>query len=183
MDESRTHVHASDPGQFTASIRQHVSVFSFRYMDNRAEFIARIEQCVGCNLPQPLTARTLLLAGANTPGVLVWRSPTESLLLTPDSTVAERVNALQPSADGCVVDLSGSLSIVQCTGHRLHDVLARLGGSGILPSVGEAKRGRWADVPALALCLREGDCQILTEYYYAPHLLEWARQAAASVFC
>ena len=63
------------------------------------------------------------------------------------------------------------------------EIAPRQGGVGTMPAVGEAKRGRFADLPAVALCVREGECGILIEHYYAEHLLDWIRQPARALDC
>jgi hypothetical protein len=84
-----------------------------------------------------------------------------------------------PSSDGCALDMTGAFSLVTCSGPEIAAVFARLGDPGTLPSINEAKRGRLAEFPALAFCVRERECHILIERYYARHLEEWIQQAAS----
>ena len=111
--------------------------------------------------------------------MLAWRSPTETVLIARKGEVGAVLDELPPSSDGYALDMTGPFSLVTCCGPQIASVFARLGGPGTLPGVGEAKRGRIAEVPGLAICVREGECHILVEHYYGHHLNEWIRQGAA----
>lgn len=177
MDDARAGIQTTDPDLFRFSLAYPVPAISLRYFDANAEFVSRIQLVTGCELPGPLEARETSLPPTADGGVLAWRSPTETLLLAANVSALAAFDGLPASADGCAIDLTGAFSRFTCAGRELGAVFARLGGTGIFPGPGEAKRGRLADMPAFALSVREGECLILVEHYYARHLGEWIRQA------
>src|SRR3984893_16159117 len=96
--------------------------------------------------------------------LLAWRSPTETLCLTASAARLSDLEAkLAGPADGCRVNLSGGLQVLRVTGERISDLLTRLGGTASIPRPGEARRSRMADVPVLALSLREGETLLVVD--------------------
>ena len=146
---------------------------SLRYFDSAGDFATAVRAATECSLPDTLHA----LEGAFGAIVLAWRGPTETLLLTPS---AARLAALETSlgahTDGCLVNLSGALSVLRVLGEPCAELLGRLGGSGCVPGAGEARRARLADVPVLAVSLRAGDTWLVVDRGYAPHLHGWIRE-------
>jgi sarcosine oxidase gamma subunit len=107
---------------------------------------------------------------------LAWRSPTETLCLSrTEQRLLELKDALAGATDGCLVELTGGLSVVHVGGERIEALLCRLGGSACVPARGEARRSRMADVPVLALCLRPAAVQLVLDRAYTEHLLGWIR--------
>jgi len=146
-----------------------VPVAALRCFSPAGEFAGRL-RASGLALPgtgQAREERGLILA---------WRSPTDTLCLAPAAdSLTDLARALAGAADGCLVDLSGALALVQLSGERIADLVCRLGGSASLPRPGEARRSRLADVPVLALCLQEGEVWLLVERGFGEHLLGWVR--------
>ena len=128
-------------------------------------------RATGVTLPQTGQARQ---SGREL--VLAWRSPTETLCL---ATTPEALQGLRQSAagaaDGSFVELTGALAIVELAGERIADLLCRLGGTASQPLSGESRRSRMADVPVLALSVREGEVCLVIERTFAEHLLGWIR--------
>jgi sarcosine oxidase gamma subunit len=144
---------------------------SLRYFTASGEFAAALARDAGTPLPAPGAA--VGSAGL----VLAWRTPTETLCLARDAArLGELRAALAPAGDGCLVELTGGLSLVSLAGARIGDLLCRIGSSDSLPRPGEARRSRMADVPVLALCLTPGEVELLVERAFAPHLLGWIRE-------
>ncbi len=90
-------------------------------------------------------------------------------------SIEELAARLAEVPGGQVVDLRGGLTALRLEGARAGEFLSRLGGFGTVPQPGEARRGRLADVPVLALSLRPGEIQLVVDRAYAAHLLDWVR--------
>lgn len=151
-----------------ADVPLHVA--TLRYFDAAGAFAAAVTVAAAVPLPAPLTAavgRSLVLA---------WLSPTETLALCADGArLGELAAQLAEVPGGQVVDLRGGLAALRLEGAGGGEFLSRLGGFGTVPAVGEARRGRLADVPVLAISLRAGEIQLVVDRAYAAHLLEWVR--------
>jgi len=180
MDESGLTDISPDSAQFRALIVRHVAALSVRYLDTGSTFVEQVQQRLRCRLPRPLEAIEWAETGSAAKLTMAWRSPTETLVLGGRTEVLSGPGGLPESRDGWVVDMTGAWVVIRCGGSRLEEVFARLGGPGTLPAVGQAKGGRLAELPALALCVREGECEIVIEHYYAAHLLAWIRQAVCA---
>jgi len=110
--------------------------------------------------------------------------PTETLALSfpehePQLEALTRQLAQIPG--GQVIDLSGGFKAFRLRGARLAEVLARLGGAGLMPQIGAACRGRFADVPVLALGVRAGEVLLVADRAWAAHLLGWLRVTLADM--
>ena len=146
---------------------------TLRYFEPRGAFAAAVREATGAALPQPLEATQ----SADGHLTLAWRSPTETLLLTPSTERLAQLEARLASVpDGCLVNLSGGLEVLRVTGERLAELLSRLGGTASVPRPGEARRSRLADVPVLALSVRLGEALLLVDRAYAEHLIGWIRE-------
>jgi heterotetrameric sarcosine oxidase gamma subunit len=145
-------------------------VASVRYFDAGGAFAAALTLAAGIPLPRPLAAA----AGRSL--VLAWLGPRETLALCTDGARLEELAAqLAEVPGGQVVDLRGGLTALRLEGARAGEFLGRLGGFGTVPLPGEARRGRLADVPVLALSLRPGEIQLVVDRAYAAHFLGWVR--------
>jgi heterotetrameric sarcosine oxidase gamma subunit len=167
---------------------------SLRYFATDGAVAAAVSAVTGATLPGNLQAKQ---AGAvarsgtgeaavtrplETDWTLAWRSPDETLCFTRDGArLAELQTRVAGAADGCLVDLSSGLTVMRVSGERVAELLCRLGGTASVPSVGEARRSRLADVPVLALCVREGETLLVLDRSYAPHLLGWIRETLADL--
>ncbi len=146
-----------------------VPVAALRYFSPAGDFAGRL---LTSGLALPETGEALERHGL----ILAWRSPTDTLCLAPAAhSLTDLARTLAGAADGCLVDLSGALALVQLAGERIADLVCRLGGSASLPRPGEARRSRMADVPVLALCRQEGEVWLLVERGFGEHLLGWVR--------
>jgi hypothetical protein len=156
-----------------ACVEETMQVATLRYLTRSGAFAHALEAAMGTTLPEPLEARAVFDAQL----VLAWRSPTETLCVTRSaSRLAELGTRVAAAADGCLVDLRGGMRIVRLTGLRITDLLCRLGGTGVVPAPGEARRGRLADVPVLALSVRAGETLLAVDRAYLPHLTAWIRE-------
>lgn len=149
---------------------------TLRYFSRAGAFASAVRDATGLALPDTQQAA----ATADGQLILAWRRPTETLCLTPDAARLGQLAArLADSADGCFVNLTGSLKAVCVSGERTTDLLCRLGGTASVPQAGETRRSRLADVPVVALRVKEAETLLLVDRGYAPHLLGWIRETLA----
>jgi sarcosine oxidase gamma subunit len=118
----------------------------------------------------------------DTTALLAWRSPTETLVLCREgfSGVLDGLAAaLDGALDACLVDQSGGIWVLRLRGPRVADLLRRLGATTAVPSLGECRIGRLAEITVASLSVREGEVLLLVERLYADHLLGWIRETIA----
>jgi sarcosine oxidase gamma subunit len=173
MDE-RNALHAPlAPGGPSVSVDESLQVAALRYFERAGDFAAAVRASTGLALPGPLEA----VAAEGGEPILAWRSPTETCCVTGSAMWLSRLAAqLAGAPHGCLVDLSGGLKVVRVSGERSADLLCRLGGSGCVPQTAQARRGRLADVPVLALAVRPQETLLVVDRAYLPHLLGWIRE-------
>lgn len=146
-------------------------VATVRYFDAGGAFAAALTHAAGVPVPGPLAAA----AGRSL--VLAWLGPRETLALCADGARLEELAAqLSEVPGGHVVDLRGGLTALRLEGPGAGELLGRLGGFGTVPQPGEARRGRLADVPVLAISLRPREIELVVDRAYAAHLLDWVRR-------
>jgi len=145
---------------------------TLRYFGGDGAFAAALREVSGVALPEVLRATSA--RGGEI--ILAWRSPTETLLLAGELALSELEARLAQAADGCLVNLTGGLKVLRVTGEGIPDLLCRLGGTGSIPQLGEARRSRMADVPVLVLSVRPGEALLLVDRAYAEHLMGWIRE-------
>ena len=156
----------------TVRVDETTQAAALRYFVRGGAFAAALQDSVGV-LPEGLQAAETRDGAL----ILAWRSPTETLVLTGDPARLSDLEArVAQAADGCLVNLSGGLRVLRLTGERISDLLCRLGGTGSIPRPGEARRGRMADVPVLALCVRAGETLLVVDRAYAEHLMGWVHE-------
>jgi heterotetrameric sarcosine oxidase gamma subunit len=159
-------------GGITVRADERSQAAALRYFDARGEFAAAVREALGVTPPEVQRA-------VETPAgqLLAWRSPTETLLLAQSASHLSQIEVqLARAAGGCLVNLSGGLRVLRVTGEHIEELLCRLGGSDCVPAVGEARRGRLADVPVLLVSLRLGEALLVVERVYAEHLAGWIRE-------
>ena len=109
--------------------------------------------------------------------VLAWRSPSETLCLAgSERALAELRHCVEGAADGCLVVLTGALTLMRLQGERTQDLLVRLGGSATVPAAGDSRRGRLGDIAVLALRPTAGETWLVVESGLAEHLWGWISQ-------
>jgi hypothetical protein len=156
-----------------ASVEEAMAVATLRYFDRGGSFAETVQAVTGAVLPGPLTAAELSDAQL----ILAWRSPTETLCIAASpARLAELLSRLAGAAEGCAVDLTGGVRIVRLTGARIADLLCRLGGAASVPAAGEARRSRMADVPVLAVAVRNDETLLAVDRGHLAHLLAWIRE-------
>jgi len=145
---------------------------TLRYFDVAGPFAA----AVGTPLPAPLRA-TVMEGGL----VLAWLRPTETLAFSEDAApIAELSERLTQATGGHVVELTGGLEAFRLRGSRVAELLSRLGSTAIGLGVGEARRGRFADVSVLVVCVRAEEVLLVVDRAYAEHLRGWVEATLAN---
>lgn len=156
------------PG-LTVQLAQGLHMASLRHFA-AAPLAALLLETTGAGLPRPQQA----CQGADAQVTLAWRSPSETLVLSGAVEVLQQLaEKLKASDEACLVDLSAAFKIVRLCGPRGSDLLCRLGGTGLIPNVGEAHRGRLCDVAVLAVSVCEGETWLVLDRAYLPHVLGW----------
>jgi sarcosine oxidase gamma subunit len=155
-------------------------VASLRYFDMADRFVATVREFLGSPLPAPLSALRIESRPNDARFILLWRSPTETLLLSYDSAAfAELDERAAPEMDGCMVVQTGGIRVLRVMGPKARDLLLRLGSATAIPALGEARTGRLAELQVLCACVQAGEYLLLVERAYANHLLGWIRATAA----
>jgi hypothetical protein len=156
-----------------ACVEETTAVATLRYFDRVGPFAQALQATTGAALPGPLAAAELPDAQL----ILAWRSPTETLCVARSpARLAELLARLAGAAEGCAVDLTGGVRIVRLTGARSADLLSRLGGAASVPAAGESRLSRLADVPVLALSVRNDETLLAVDRGHLAHLLAWVRE-------
>ena len=160
-------------------VQRQVEVASLRYFDAADRFAATVSEFLGGPMPAPLRALRIDAAfGARF--ILLWRSPTETLLLSYDpAALAELDQRVASEVDGCVVIQTGGIRVLRVAGPKARDLLLRLGSVAAIPALGEARTGRLAELQVLTACVQAGEYLLLVERVYANHLLDWIRATVA----
>ena len=161
---------------------ERIHVVSLRYFDPRGAFSHTVSRVVGLELPNICHAS--VVAGGMGPHrtILAWRSPTETLLLSDKTTLIEQLEAAAVThPDGCIVELTGGVCVLQADGEAVPELFSRIGGQATLPGLGEARRSRLADVPVLALQVQPGKILLILDRVYVDHLMTWIRATVADL--
>jgi sarcosine oxidase gamma subunit len=168
-------------GGLSVRVQRQVEVASLRYFDAADRFLATVRGFLGGPMPAPLRAlRAEARVGGAPSFILLWRSPTETLLLSYDPTaLAELDERVASEVDGCMVVQTGGIRVLRVAGPKARDLLLRLGSASALPALGEARTGRLAELQVLTACVQAGEYLLLVERVYANHLLDWIRATVA----
>lgn len=181
MDSLRPAHSAIEAVGLSVSVDDAFLAASLRYFDSHGGFATAVREAVGRPLPEPLRAIRAELA-TNPKVTLVWRSPTETLLLCKDAQAFVQLERrLAAAADGCMVDQTGGIRVVRVRGPKTDDLLARLGENCVAPGMGEARTGRLAELQVTALRIEAGEVLLLVDRVYAEHLLEWIAVTAGDL--
>ena len=174
MDNLRAAPSAIEADGLCVIVDREYLAASLRYFDSQGSFAAILRNALGAPLPEPLRAIRSEAPVNSVPFILVWRSPTESLLLSKDPPAfAQLEGEFAAAADGCMVNQTGGLCVVRVQGRRTDDLLTRLGANSAIPGIGEARTGRFAELQATAVRFAADEVLLIVERVYADHLLEW----------
>jgi heterotetrameric sarcosine oxidase gamma subunit len=118
---------------------------------------------------------------------LIWRSPSEILLLTEDPTLASVLLAARlpaPRALACALDLSSGTLHLVLQGSGVHALLSRLVDAQALPrEAGQASRMRLADIAAVVWREAPDRVGVLVDRTNDHYLAHWLRYAADALCC
>jgi heterotetrameric sarcosine oxidase gamma subunit len=154
---------------------------TLRYFEPAGPFAAAVAAATGTPLPAPLTATILPAVAADGAAVvLAWLRPTETLAFSEEAApLAELKERLADAAGGHIVDLTGGLKAFGMHGTGAPELLSRLGGMATALGLNEARRGRLADVPVLAVRVRAEKTLLIVDRVYAEHLRGWIEATLA----
>lgn len=130
----------------TLRVVEGLRVVCLRYLEHGVQSVESALQHLNLKaLPQPDTC-------AGPDPWQVWINPTESLVLTTQSAVADSLlNALQPDRDilACALDQSAGWLVLELTGRHVDGVLTRLMEASANPQIGgQSTRVRLMDISA-----------------------------------
>ena len=172
MAEATAQIGPLQGAGLTVYLDETLQAAALRYFEVDGAFAAVVREAGGVALPEVL--RVTSAHGGEL--ILAWRSPTETLLLAGEPALSDFEARVAQATDGCLVNLTGGLKVLRVTGEGIADLLCRLGSTGSIPRVGEARRSRMADVPVLALSLTAGETLLVVDRAYAEHLMGWIRE-------
>jgi sarcosine oxidase gamma subunit len=161
-------------------VQRQVEIASLRYFDAADRFVATVREVLGGPIPESLRALHVEARPSGAHIILLWRSPTETLLLSHDpAAFAELEERTAAEVDGCMVVQTGGMRVLRVKGPKARDLLLRLGSATAIPALGEARTGRLAELSVLTACVQAGEYLLVVERVYANHLLEWIRATVA----
>lgn len=164
------------------ALRPQWQVASLRYFDACGDFAHLLLGMTGMTLPANLRALCSSADLQPEAVVLAWRSPTETLLITTAPNLIGTIQvAAASSTDGCIVDQRGGALVFGLSGESVPGLIARVGGQGACPAVGESLRTRMADVAVVAVRVLPEETLLIVERSYAPHLMAAIRVCAADL--
>ena len=159
-----------------------LQVASLRYFDRQGVFAGLVHNITGMRLPDNLCALRSAEERTWEAIILAWRSPTETLMISAAPTLIETLQgAAATLPDGCIVDQRGGALVFRASGEAVADLIARLGGHGACPAIGESLRTRLADVAVLAVKVQPEETLLIVERSHGPHLMTAIRVSAADL--
>jgi heterotetrameric sarcosine oxidase gamma subunit len=180
MDSLPAKNFAIEANGWSAAAVSGLQIASLRYFDRTGSFAAAVSEALGQPLPEPRRVIDARHSAGDGRVMLAWRSPTETTLVCENSAAfADLERRLAGATGGCMVDMTGGISVTRLRGPQVRELLLRLGAQSAIPRVGEALSGRCAEVSALTACIQEGEYLCFVERVYAAHVLEWIRMTAA----
>lgn len=112
---------------------------------------------------------------------LAWRSPTETVVIARDpASLRPLLTVLEPGRDGLAfaLEVSEAMAVVELTGVRLDEWLARLVDASAIPrDPGSASPARFADVSVHLLRLGADRAWLLAERPLLPYVQDWLEYA------
>lgn len=117
--------------------------------------------------------------------MLIWRSPSETMLLTQDAARASALLASlrpAPGALACALDLSAGTLVVTLQGRDVEALLSRLVDAHALPrSHGQASRVRLVDIAAVVWRAAPDHVGLLVDRANSHYLAQWLSDAAGAI--
>jgi len=157
------------------SIVEPQRVVSIRHLPDRENAVRKV--LAHENAPQVPTAGQF---EGNDP-FLLWRSPTEYLLITSSDKVADDCLAALPAAQNALayaLDLSAGYLVVELQGKGIADVLPRLLDASAIPQKpGRCTRARLAEIAVIAVRLADDRVWLVADQANDRYLLHWVSYA------
>ena len=170
-------IHSADG--VAVDLDRSVQIASLRYFDAGA-FSARLASLFGCGLPDALGALRARFAASGEECIFLWRSPTESWLLSATSMPIAALERELAGAEDCrLIPQTGGIFVLHVEGPRTADLLERLGSTASIPRAGEALTGRFADITVTLVGVQANEVVLLVDRAYADHLRGWIRETLA----
>jgi len=156
-----------------------LQIGALRYCDPAA--VRTALQRVGGDGVPPVRRAVVISSAADPQGILLlWRSPTETLVVSDSSTPLRTLAAeLATASEACLVDQSGGCWALRMRGPRSVDLLVRLGATSSIPRLGESLQGRLADLSVHSVRVRDDEVLLFVDRLYADHLLGWIGETIA----
>ena len=161
----------------SVEVETRIKLATLRFFERDGAFAKTVSSLVGIALPD--IGRAQDGGGSLRSRILAWRGPTETTLIGGDDELIDSLQrAVANSGEGCVVDQSAGAWIFRVSGTAVQGLFARLGGQNTMPSLGESRRSRLADVPVYSLKVRPEDTLLIVDRTYGAHLLALIRATA-----
>jgi heterotetrameric sarcosine oxidase gamma subunit len=116
---------------------------------------------------------------------VLWRSPSEWLLLTADAALSERIaSALRPApgALAVAVDLTAGSLVLDLQGAAVDALLSRLVDAAAVPAtVGEGTRARLADIAVALVRIEPDRVRLVADRANDRYLAQWLAYAARAL--
>jgi hypothetical protein len=182
MDERGDLLKPIEVPSLHVSVVHGAHVVSLRHFDSEGQFARAVEGIIGAPLPGLLATELATRSPPRYWAILAWQTPTEALLLCDDELPIEKLSAeVSALTDGCVIDQTGGMKVLRMSGEGVQSMVARISGQATYPQIGQARRGRFADVPVLALQAHPGEILLVVERLYMEHLMESIRVSAGDL--
>ncbi len=166
-------------GGIAVDLDRTVQIASLRYFDAVA-FSARLTSLFGCGLPDALGAVRAKFAASGEECIFLWRSPTETWLLSATSMPIAALERELAGAEDCrLIPQTGGILVLHVEGPRTADLMERLGSTASIPRAGETLTGRFADLTVTVFGVQANEVVLLVDRAYADHLRGWIREALA----
>jgi len=137
-----------------------------------------IDEVFGVALPSALQAIPLACDYPKSVSVLAWVRPSETLWLSINDPRFDMLAARIPTTDGHFVDQTDGLCVISVTGERSEAMFARIGLCDSLPDIGQARRGRMADIAVHTVRVSNQETLLVVSREYMEHLINWIRVTA-----
>ena len=155
-------------------------VATLRYFDAQGAFAQACHAALGIPLPTARHAVEVPGSPAGVEFILAWRHPTQTLVVSNDGAALSALQSeLRAAVGGLCLDQSGGLWVVRVQGVRTRDLLLRIGNEASVPTPGESRISRIAELPVVSLSVKPGETLLLLDRVYAEHLLNWIRVTLA----
>jgi heterotetrameric sarcosine oxidase gamma subunit len=165
-------------GRFKITPKPAMFVVSLRHFSPSGAFANALHS--GSEIELASRPNQLQAVPGTSDALVMWRSPSESLLLTPDPTAVDRLESgITAQLDGYMVDLTGGACVIQVEGIGIEELVSGLGGFDAMPPVGRSRQTMLADVRIALIRPQDDRLLMLVDRAYLHHLALSLRDVAA----